>query len=545
MLFRLSHFQLLFGFQGTERKRSLNASAFLHLQIPQRGVKMGKKAYILLAAIVLLLVVNGLIGISKQTAADVELTDDKEIYESAPYTFAASASSAPTSQTDATQNIASADRTYGWQMAEAINDSVLYNDEFLTQPMNASVSGGDRVIICQKSAGACRVRYGTILGWLAESALTPQGEPVIYDDNEEAGTPASLSGSEIAKKLDAIAKKHDCIGVQLAVITDGKVSHTYEYGYGHRGNKTPMSSDTKLRAASVSKLIVGMGIMSMHDMGTIDIDTDISNYWTSEIVNPSHKGNPITFRHIMTHTSSMEDFGYKKRATSALQSNLNQYTSYMTVPPGSMEAYDYNNSAICAAGAIAGNAAGCNFDRYVREYFFAPMGIDASFHAKNIRQTSLISPTYNEGTTTMTVDDLLNITYNGGPADDYTLYAGGMIISAKDLARMVCILMNGGSYENMYYLSQESVKQMLTPYFKVEDYQQCLILRYGENMYNGENLYYHNGNLMGVYSLLCFNPDTGNGLVLITNGANEPRLKNRVYTVCGDFAEAAADLWID
>lgn len=501
---------------------------------------MGKKEYLIIAVILLLIIVNGVIG---AVNCAKESPDSGE--ETAPTQSAAQTHEPENVWVNDNDGDDEATGWTGWQKATVSAEGAsMYSDREMSQPTDVSIPAGETVIICQLEQERCRVRYGAAVGWISADALSAEGEPTVYDTSAIVVSEAqNLSGTELAGRLDEVAEFHDCIGVQMAVINDGRVSWLYEYGYGNRGTKTPMSSDTKLRAASVSKVMVAMGIMSMHDMGIVDIDKDVSEYWDSDIRNPNFPESPITFRNIMTHTSSLFDFGYKKRSTEALKSNLKQYTSYMNAAPGDIKCYDYNNSAICAAGAIAGNAAGCNFDRYVWGYFFDPLNIDASFHAKNIKQTELVAPTYNDGTTTMTVDDLLEMNYSGGPADDYFLYAGGLTISAQDLARMVCILIGEGQYNNIYFLSEQSVEQMLTPYYTLEDYQQCLVLRYKEKLLNGEDLYYHNGNLLGVYSLLCFNPDTGNGLVIISNGSDEPKLENGVYSVCGDLAQIAVELW--
>ncbi len=507
----------------------------------QGGDTVGKKEYLIIAVILLLIIVNGVIG---------AVNCGKDSPDSSEETLPTQTEVVPTEPEVWLNENSGNDQTVswtGWQKAVvSAEGAAIYADREMTQPAEASVPAGEKVIICQLEGNRCRVRYGASVGWMSADVLTLEGEPTKYDTAATTvSEPQSLSGTELAKRLDKVADQHDCIGVQIAVITDGRISWTYEYGYGNRGTKAPMSPDTKLRAASVSKVMVAMGIMSMHDMEIVDIDKNVSEYWDSDIKNPNFPETPITFRNIMTHTSSLFDFGYKKRNTEALKNNLKLHTSYMNAAPGDIKCYDYNNSAICAAGAIAGNAANCNFDRYIRGYFFEPLSIDASFHAKNIRQTDLISPTYNDGTTTMTVDDLLEMSYSGGPEDDYYLYAGGLTISAKDLARMACILIGDGQYNNIYFLSEQSVEQMLTPYYTLEEYQQCLVLRYKEDLLNGENLYYHNGNLLGVYSLLCFNPDTGNGMVIISNGSDEPKLENGVYSVCGDLAQVAAELWND
>lgn len=433
----------------------------------------------------------------------------------------------------------------GWQDAVVgTNGAALFVDDDLTVKAGETLAAGKNVIICNVKNDRCMIRYGSKIAWVNTSDLDSVGYVRKYEVSDQSTPlPEDISDTELGKRLDEISKEYRCVGVQMAVIKDGKISYLYEYGYANRAAKVDVTADTKFRIASLSKTIVGMGIMSMHDLGILDMDMDVSEYWGSEIKNPSNPQLPITMRSILTHTSSMKDFGYNKRPTSALEHNLSLTSSYMKTAPGSIDSYRYNNSAICAAGAIASRAAGIHFDDYIRQYFFEPLGIDASFHASKIKSSELIAPTYNEGNITMSVKDLNEIKYFGGVGDDYSLYAGGMIISAQDMAKMVCILIGSGEYEDMYYLKDQTVREMLIHYYELDNYDQCLVLRHRDDLLDGRPMYYHNGNLLGVYSLLCFDPESGDGLVLITNGAKGSKLSGGVYNVCGELATAAAELW--
>ena len=493
---------------------------------------MKNKKYLVLAAIMLIMIINVAVVISAaRNGSGTEKEDDE--------------STVPQSTVQVSGSTIESTDWMGWQQAKVVDEQVqLCSDAQLTDPMDVHLGKDAVVIVCQKQGTGCLIRSGSEIGWVPENALIVSGEPVVYSGSAAPiPEPADISDTEVGEKLDIIADQHGCVGVQIAIINNGCITHHYEYGYQDKSSQTPLSVDSKLRIASLSKVIVGMGVLSMHDMEILSIDEDVSSYWGADIRNPNFPDDAITFRSILTHTSSLTDFGYSKRATSALAENLSKPSSYMKIKPGDINGYKYNNSAICAAGAIAGCAADKNFDQYVREYFFAPLGIDASFHAGNIKNTDKISVVYNAGVPTIRVQDFLDYKYYGGAGDDYSFYSGGMLISACDYAKLACILINGGEYDQMYYLRQQSVDQMFTEAYQLESYNQCLVLRHRSDLLDGRSLYYHNGNMAGVYSLMCVDPESGDGMVVITNGAKEPTLENAVYNVCGDLAEAAVQLW--
>ena len=67
-----------------------------------------------------------------------------------------------------------------------------------------------------------------------------------------------------------------------------------------------MTPDTKVRVASISKVVVAMCAMSMADEGLIDLDAPLSDYWGSGVRNPYSEGQP-SVRTLMTHTSSLRN----------------------------------------------------------------------------------------------------------------------------------------------------------------------------------------------------------------------------------------------
>ena len=57
------------------------------------------------------------------------------------------------------------------------------------------------------------------------------------------------------------------VGVSLTVIEDGEVGASAAWGWAVRGER-PMTADTKIRAASLSKTAVGLCAMAMAEAGT-------------------------------------------------------------------------------------------------------------------------------------------------------------------------------------------------------------------------------------------------------------------------------------
>ena len=114
-----------------------------------------------------------------------------------------------------------------------------------------------------------------------------------------------------------------------------------------------------------------------------------------------------------------------------------------------------------------------------------------------------------------------------------------------DLAKLVAVLANGGEYEGVSYLEPGTVAEMETPQFQVDPgetsvFDQCLILRRQENILGRDQIYYHTGSAYGVFSLLTFDPDTGDGVVVLTTGTPRQADEHGLYALC---SQLSADLY--
>lgn len=99
-----------------------------------------------------------------------------------------------------------------------------------------------------------------------------------------------------------------------------------------------------------------------------------------------------------------------------------------------------------------------------------------------------------------------------------------------------------GRYQETRLLTEESVADMEMPRFTVDlaeysSFDQCLILRRQEDVLGQEVLYYHTGSAYGVYSLMTYNPETKNGVVVITTGARRNMNERGMYALCADLME--------
>ena len=345
--------------------------------------------------------------------------------------------------------------------------------------------------------------------------------------------PLDLSAQQA---IEEIADYYDCMAVQIAVINDGYVTNTYSFGYADYASKRVIDDDTKVRVASLSKVLIGMAAMRAHEDGQLDLDASLTEQLGYSAGNPSYTSHVTTLRDILTHTATFNDTA--SIAGRSLQNFIQDRASYFySARPGTKESWAYSNSGIRVAGGIIEVLTDTTMHDYTEGVFFEPLDIDASFYARLLDDTSNIATLYyGNGSVSNSVKQQLLRQNFDTPAGNCTVFAGGLTISAQDYARLMCILLRDGEYDGVQYLSTESVADMEEVRFELDKFDQCTVLRHRDDLY-GRELYYHTGVAYGVLSFAAYDKNANEGVVIVTTGAyRTSRDEVGVPNVCAEMA---------
>ena len=384
------------------------------------------------------------------------------------------------------------------------------------------------------------------------SGSASQGEPGPAADSGSASSqpqepPAppvpqlQLTQTDVDEALADVMEDFSAVAVSVAAIENGQLSQSGAWGWAIRDERE-MTADTKLRVASLSKVAVGMCAMAMAQEGILDLDAPLSAYWGESVQNPYTQAQP-TARTLMSHSSSVKSLEIS-RGLSHLTSLLSRGSSWRSVEPGDVGGWYYSNFGVCVLGTTLELASGQVLDDYFQSHFCQPMGLTASFFGGNLEEESLAT-LYNPSSVGRTAAAQAGESIPDQIGGGASWYPGGLTISAVDLAKLVAVLANGGEYEGVSYLEPRTVAEMETPQFQVDPgetsvFDQCLILRRQENILGRDQIYYHTGSAYGVFSLLTFDPDTGDGVVVLTTGTPRQADEHGLYALC---SQLSADLY--
>jgi CubicO group peptidase (beta-lactamase class C family) len=159
------------------------------------------------------------------------------------------------------------------------------------------------------------------------------------------------------------------------MITDTKVS-----GMADPFTKRSLTPDDPVRVASVSKLIVALGVMRLVDAGTLNLDRDVSDYLGWRLRNPAFPNMPITLRLLLSHRSSLTDnVDYIIPAGGSVQASTADAKAWDAAhPPG--EYFRYTNLNFPVIASVMEAATGERFDALMARLVFKPLKLDACFN---------------------------------------------------------------------------------------------------------------------------------------------------------------------
>ena len=387
------------------------------------------------------------------------------------------------------------------------------------------------------------VSRGQLAQVLTALAAYTQEEPVARELTEKLHTDIVESVSQarhedIQAQVDAVAAKYGAAGVQVAVVESGQLTDTYVYGWATRGSDK-MTPEHKIRTASLTKVGVGMAAMILYEDGVIDLDESIGTYWGVQTKNPYYPEDPVTIRSLMTHTSSIPALGDDASRTYDSVRYRLESNSYSRVRPGSVWSWSYNNYAYGVLGQTLELASGKYLDEILYERLWDIMDIDAAFESGEIRNTDLLATIYRGGGVGRSADSARNIARPAQPGASGTYFSGGMTMSAADMGKMVAMLASGGRYEGLQLLRRSTVDAMqvrLEAQLGDGTYQ-ALSLRSQDDIYGRSRIYYHTGSAYGVFNLFSYDPDTGDGVVVLTTGASGVKDSRNIYAVCSRISQ--------
>jgi len=355
-----------------------------------------------------------------------------------------------------------------------------YEDDSTTHKVAAEILFGKiapqgklPVTVCEGLPSGTGITYE-----LPESATLPQVVP------EDAGV-----NSVMLDKIDPIAEimisKGAAPGCEVLAMKDGKVIYNKCFGYFDYDKKVPVTPQTVYDLASVTKICATtLSIMRLYDEGRIKLDATLGDYLP--FVKGSNKAG-LTIRNILLHQAGLVAWVpfYKETINAAGYPDSAWYRPEMdeqhhlrvadhlyinnTYPDtiwrrildsklNTRQGYVYSDLDFIFLGKIVEELSGKRLEEYVKDTFYEPLGLTTTmFRPREHIPLALLAPTEYER--------IFRMQWIRGDVHDpgAAMFGGvaghaGLFSNAHDLAIVMQMLLNNGSYDGVQYIKPETVK---------------------------------------------------------------------------------------
>ena len=248
-----------------------------------------------------------------------------------------------------------------------------------------------------------------------------------------------------------------------------------------------VTADDPVRIASISKLVVAVGVMKLVEQGKLDLDSDVSQRLGWRLGNPAFPDRPVTLRMLLSHTSSIRDHDdqYAIPLGSSVQAAMADPRSWDSRHGPGDGYFHYSNMNFPIVGSLVELATGERFDEWMRNQVLEPMKLDACFNWPTCSDAEVARAVVLMQNGKAVRDDLRGkrpdcpvFVKEGQPCDlslwrlgeNGSLFApqGGLRISARGLARVGRMLLNGGELDGVRILSPASVETLLTQIWRYD-----------------------------------------------------------------------------
>lgn len=295
--------------------------------------------------------------------------------------------------------------------------------------------------------------------------------------------------------LERYVDEERIAGAVALVQRDGEVVYERAVGWSDREAEQPMTTDAIFRIASQSKAITSTAVLMLVEEGKINLNDPVSLWLpsfaettvaidgdTDSSVVPASR--EITIRDLLTHTAGISYGGESHVASLYQEEGLGYgdaygwYTAHRTEPiceimdglgtlpfveqPGEAWVYGYNTDIL---GCVVVRASGQPLDEFVRERITQPLDMPDTWFFLPPDQRTRLATVYASDSTGVAVrapdGPLGQGDYVDGPRRSFAGGAG-MLSTARDYARFLEMIRNGGALDGRRYLAPHTVELMTT-----------------------------------------------------------------------------------
>jgi CubicO group peptidase (beta-lactamase class C family) len=204
--------------------------------------------------------------------------------------------------------------------------------------------------------------------------------------------------SRIDRAAQQVLDQTGVPSASVAVVQHGKLVYTHAYGYARLATATtpaiPATPEMRYSIGSISKQFTAAAILLLQEEGKLSLDDPLDKFVTGLT-----RGNEVTIRQILSHTSGYQDYwpeDYVMTPMLSPESSQQILDTWAKKPldfePGTE--WQYSNTNFVIAGRIVENITGHPLMDFLTTRIFRPLGMTSVWNSDETQLTQADATAY-------------------------------------------------------------------------------------------------------------------------------------------------------
>jgi len=370
----------------------------------------------------------------------------------------------------------------------------------------------------KKTMEPCAI-HRTVGAWLGAVALLFLGGLLVSAVN---GQEFKNLSREFEPEILKAMSKGNIPSAAVALVHGDRIVLAGAYGYSNAWARTPAFAETVYLIGSTFKTMSAFALLQQMEQGKFKLDDPVNAYLTEFKIQGDLPSNPVTFRHLLTHTSGLPaDFGpcpvWSDHAPLPLGQYLQQSLQLQSPP---LSTVIYSNLAYTLVAYLVEKFSGTPFRRYIQEKILEPLEMrDTAFEPRPEMVERLAIPYFYEAKSKRHVPV--------GWTKANVWPAGIIYGTVIDQAHWLIANLNHGVYKESRLISEETFEEVMRRQYDrfagpMHEGWLNETTGYGLAWWvserGGEKIFAHSGSVTGYTGFLAGNLDRKTGFAILTNG---------------------------
>jgi CubicO group peptidase (beta-lactamase class C family) len=322
----------------------------------------------------------------------------------------------------------------------------------------------------------------------------------------------------IEEKVEKRRNELGIPGMSLVIVKDGEIIYMKGLGYKDFEKKVAVTPDTQFAIGSATKAFTALSVLMSADEGKINLDESPKKYLPYFKMYDPETDKNMTVRDLMNHSSGLNRTDLAMITGRLTRQELIRVAGEAKPMAKLREKWFYQNIMFAAAGETVAQVQKTTWEKFVPERIFKPLEMtNSTMSMVEMQKAKDYSFGYEYNFDTKETRRL-PFREIGAVAP-----AGSINSSARDMAKWITFVMNGGSVDGKRLVSEKGFEEWTKKQMNISPNGKFAYgLGWFLQEWNGMKVVQHGGNIDGFNALVAMIPEKKLGFVMLTNVSGSP-----------------------